>query len=197
MDLAPGRKGFMSTQRRENRWQRISCTHGAGVSRVPGDRSSSRGWRVSGHADTAPVAQHGGAQARVGTAPPAATAWLATNSLQSGYRTIQLVQLVRIVRIVQFVPFVMLVEFISRLAVPFAGREKQDRRHTSRRAPPSRAALGAATGTLAALRSSLSLIPSPSGLARLHPALPQFPAGKRRWTERYDGKGNLHLQHAA
>jgi hypothetical protein len=187
----------MSTQRRENRWQRTSCTHGAGVSRVPGDRSSSWGWRVPGHANPAPTAQHGRAQAKVGTAPPAAAAWLATNSLQSDYRTMQLIQLVRLVRIVQFVPFFLLVEFFSRLAYPSAGREKQNRRHTSRSAPPSGAALGAASGTLAALRSSLSFIPSPSGLDRLHPTLPQFPAGERRWTERYDGKGNLHLLHAA
>ena len=45
--------------------------------------------------------------------------------------------------------------------------------------------------------SSLPHIPSPSGLARLHPTLPQVPAGRRRWAERYDGKGNLYLQHAA
>jgi hypothetical protein len=27
--------------------------------------------------------------------------------------------------------------------------------------------------------------------------LPRVPAGRRRWAERYDGKGNLYLQHAA
>jgi hypothetical protein len=27
--------------------------------------------------------------------------------------------------------------------------------------------------------------------------LPWLPAGRRRWAERYDGKGNLYLQHAA
>jgi hypothetical protein len=27
--------------------------------------------------------------------------------------------------------------------------------------------------------------------------LPQFPAGRRRRAERYDGKRDLHLQHAA
>jgi hypothetical protein len=27
--------------------------------------------------------------------------------------------------------------------------------------------------------------------------LPRVPAGRRRWAERYDGKGNMYLQHAA
>ncbi len=45
--------------------------------------------------------------------------------------------------------------------------------------------------------SSLPPIPFPSGLARLHPTLPQFPAGKHRRAERYDGKRDLHFQHAA
>jgi len=44
---------------------------------------------------------------------------------------------------------------------------------------------------------SLPPIPLASCLALLHPALPQFPAAKRRRAERYDGKRDLHLQHAA
>ena len=36
-----------------------------------------------------------------------------------------------------------------------------------------------------------------SGSASSHPALPQAPTGVRRRAERYDGKGNLYLQHAA
>jgi hypothetical protein len=40
-------------------------------------------------------------------------------------------------------------------------------------------------------------IPSPSGLARLHPSLPRVPAALSSRTERYDGKRDLHLQHAA
>jgi hypothetical protein len=162
MDLEPGRIGFMSTQRRENRWQRTSCTQRAGASRVPGDRSLSPGWRASGHANPAPIAQHGRAHAKVGTAPPATRAWLATNSLQSDHRTIRLV--------------------------------KQNIRRSS---PSPRTGCRAASAILATHRSSLSFIPSPSGFVCLHPTLPQFPAGKRRWTERYDGKGNLHLLYAA
>ena len=65
----------MSTQRRENRWQRISCTESAGA---------------SGLASRAPITRHR-ARASGGTAPPATSAWLATNSLQSGYRIVQLV----------------------------------------------------------------------------------------------------------
>ncbi len=40
-------------------------------------------------------------------------------------------------------------------------------------------------------------IPSPPGSARLHPTSPRAPAVYGCRTERHDGKGNLHLQHAA
>jgi len=166
----------MSTQRRENRWQHRSCTQRAGASE---------------HGNSAPIARHGRAHAKVGTAPPAKSAWLATNSLQSDHRTIQIVQLVRIVQ------FVQLVRFLSHLAVQSAVRERHEKRHNARSSTPSGASVSAATGTLTTPGSSHSFIPSPSGLVRLHPTLPRFPAGKRRWTERYDGKGNLHLLHAA
>jgi len=55
----------------------------------------------------------------------------------------------------------------------------------------------AASSLTATSRSFLPLIPRPPVLASLHPALPQFPAAKRSRTERYDGKRDLHLQHAA
>jgi hypothetical protein len=48
-----------------------------------------------------------------------------------------------------------------------------------------------------AYRSSLSPISILPGSAHLHPTLPQAPAGYRRWAERYDGKRNLHFEHAA
>ena len=158
MDLEPGRIGFMSTQRRENRWQRTSCTQRAETSSILGDESLSLVWKVSGNASPGPVAQHGRAYATVGTAP----IWLATNSLQSDYSNLQLA-----------------------------------RQNIRRSSPPSGAGCGAAFATLATHRSSLPRIPSPSGFVCLHPTLPQFPAGKCRWTERYDGKGNLHLLYAA
>jgi hypothetical protein len=53
------------------------------------------------------------------------------------------------------------------------------------------------SSSTAARRSSLPLIPLPSVLVSLHPALPQFPAARGSRTERYDGKRDLHLQHAA
>jgi hypothetical protein len=43
----------------------------------------------------------------------------------------------------------------------------------------------------------LSAHPLPAAASRLHPALPHVPAALSCRTERYDGKGNLHLQHAA
>jgi len=55
----------------------------------------------------------------------------------------------------------------------------------------------AATGTPATPRSSLSHILIPSGFTHIHSTLPQVPAGFSRWAERYDGKRDLHFQHAA
>src|SRR5271157_1175536 len=66
----------MSTQRRENRWQRTNCTKRAGA---------------LGQKNFAPIARKARAYATVGTAPPHTAEWLATNSLQSDYRTTQLV----------------------------------------------------------------------------------------------------------
>jgi hypothetical protein len=167
----------MSTQRRENRWQRTSCTASAGASRAPGDSSSSLGWGVSGQAIPSPLARFGCADATVGTAPPGSPArfhpsdkdlspesqeQLATISLQSDYRIVQLVL------------------HVLRLG-----------------SPPFRASFGAETGTPANHGLSPRHIGSLSGLARLHPTLTRVPAGRRRWAERYDGKGNMHLQHAA
>ena len=178
----------MSTQRRENRWQRTSCTQRAETSSILGDESLSLVWKVSGNASPGPVAQHSRALAKVGTAPirfhpsdkdlspgtpdlfhpsdkdlsPGTPGWLATNSLQLDYSNLQLA-----------------------------------RQNIRRSSPPPGAGCGAAFDPLATHRSSFSRIPSPSGLVCLHPTLPRFPAGKRRWTERYDGKGNLHLLYAA
>ncbi len=161
MDLEPGRIGYMSTQRRENRWQRTSCTERA---------------RASGTLPTW-IAPQGRAFATDGTAPPRTAAcfhpsdkspspgapeWLATNSLQSDHLTVQ-------------------------LAV-------QDYRRGS---PPSGAGRHAESGRPAAFRSSLPHLPAPPVFEPLHLLLPQFPADKCRWTERYDGKRDLHLQHAA
>ena len=74
---------------------------------------------------------------------------------------------------------------------------RQDLRRTSRSSPPIRAGLRATTGTRATHRSSLPLTPSPSVLETLHPFRPNDPAGKCRWTERYDGQRDLHFLYAA
>ena len=145
MDLEPGRIGFMSTQRRENRWQRRSCTANA---------------EESGRNRPPSLARHAPANATVGTAPPH-SAWLATNSLQSDYRTTRLV-----------------------------------RRELQRSSPPPGAGLCVGSSD-PALGPSLPHIPLPSGFACFHPSSPQAPTGRRRWAERYDGKRDLHLQHAA
>jgi hypothetical protein len=49
----------------------------------------------------------------------------------------------------------------------------------------------------AGFRSSHRLTPIPSVLASVHPPLTNHPAGKCRWTERYDGKRDLYFQYAA
>ena len=195
MDLEPGRIGFMNTQRREDRWQRITCTQRAGASPLS-DRSWSPGW-LSDDEISALIAQLSRAFAKVGTAPdwfhpsdedlspgapdwfhpsdedlsPGAPDWLATNSLQSDYRCLNLV--------------------ISAGFVCFVCKDSR------RSSPPPGNGMRAATGALTTHRSSLPFIPSPSGFVSIHPTLPQFPAGKRRWLERYDGKRDLYLQHAA
>jgi hypothetical protein len=137
---------------------------------------------VSGNSFLAPVARS--CNASGGTAPTYLSSWLATNSLQLEYRIVQLVQLAWLVQLVVLVPLVQHVQFVLGIV--------QDKRRGS---PP----LGGrkAVCTSAIFASSLSHIPLPSGLSRLHPSLPQAPAGRRRWAERYDGKRDLHLQHAA
>jgi hypothetical protein len=164
MDRATGRIGFMSTQRRENRLRRTSCT---GVSGISFSGSNVR---------------LGYAIASGGTAPPDFLVWLATISLLSGYRIVQLVQSVQLIQLVQSVQLVQPVQILRQDLLRHCGS-------------PFGSGSGAKTG-----RSANHGFPPPptlSCLARLHPNLPQVPVGRRRWTERYDGKGNLHLLHAA
>ena len=160
----------MSTQRRENRGRRTSCTDGAiGLSQI---------WFVF-------FAWFVRAIASVGTAPPNAAIGLpsasfhpsdrdlspgapkrlATNSLQLGHRITKPV--------------------------------RQEICRTSHSSPPIRAGRWVSAGTPATRRSSLPLTPAPSGLECIHLSLPHNPAGKCRWTERYDGKRDLHFLNAA
>jgi len=137
----------MSTQRRENRWQRTGCTK----------RSA-----ALEKSFPAPVVQQVRALANGGTAPPQLGTRVATISLYLDYR------------------------FVSVVC-----------RDIRRGSPP----LGAGCRTIISSKTthglSLRHIPSPSGTARLHLTSSQDPAGYRRRAERYDGKRDLYLQHAA
>ncbi len=92
MGTESGRIEFMSTQRREDRWQRTTCTACVRASGGSGDWTWLREWNAVGHRDPAPVPQAGRADASGVTASPSVRAWLATNSLQLDPSFGQLVQ---------------------------------------------------------------------------------------------------------
>jgi hypothetical protein len=148
MDRVPGRIGFMSTQRRENRWRHIDCSDSA---------------EVLGNAIPDPKAGRVRANASGGTAPPGFPARLATNSLQLGYGIVRLVQFVQFVQFVCLVQIVQLVQFV-RSGLRFSS-------------PPFGAGVGATAGRPADHGSSLRHSPSPPGLSRLRLTLPWVPAG--------------------
>jgi hypothetical protein len=159
----------MSTQRRENGKPQATKTHRSG--RRDRRRRDSTEF-AGGLGSIWPIflAWFARAIATVGTAPPQKAIrlnaeWLATKSLQSDYRTIQLVR-----------------QAFSR---------------PSRSSPPPQAGLSATTGSSATRRLSPRFTPIPSVIELLHPFRPQHPAGKCRWTERYDGKRDLYFQYAA
>ena len=167
MDTRARQVRFMSTQKRENRWQRKSCTERTGVL---GGQSWSRGRTAGNDFRPTHVARFASVIASGQTAPLvsilwSAFAWLATKFLPSDHHLGQLVRPVL----------------------------KADRRGSAPPRVPNRAALG----TQASPRSSLPHIPYPSGSPRLHPTLPHAPAGHRRRAERYDGKRDMYFQHAA
>ena len=158
MDRKPGRIGFMSTQRRENRstpatetcrrgpryrWRRTSCTRRSEVSGIFSPSPVARCTCSIASGRTASVSHPSDQDLSPGT-----PVRLATNSLQSDYRIVQLVQVVLFVC--------------------------QDVRQLS---PPFGAGPGVTTETPATHGSSPPHIPSPSGHARLHPTLPRVPAG--------------------
>jgi hypothetical protein len=79
---------------------------------------------------------------------------------------------------------------------------RQEISRKSRTWAPIRAEHCVAGGSSATHRSwikrfSLRLTLAPSVLERLRPSLPHHPAGKCRWTERYDGKRDLYFLNAA
>ena len=160
----------MSTQKRENRWQRKTCTERAGVRVYPHPAHSARNACAIANGGTAPLLSllwvawawfHSSDK----DLSPGAPGWLATNFLQSDHHIRQLVQ-------------------------PALEANR-------RGSPPPWAGRHAAFGTPASPRSSLSPIPFPSGFAPLLLPLPQAPVGNRRRAERYDGKRDMYFLHAA
>jgi hypothetical protein len=167
MDSRARQVRFMSTQKRESRWQRKSCTERTGVF---GGQSWSQGRTTGNDPRPTHVARFASAIANGQTAPLvsilwSAFAWMATKFLRSDHLLGQLVRPVL----------------------------KADRRGSAPPRVPNRAALG----THASPRSSLPYLPYPSGSPGFHPTLPHAPAGWRRRAERYDGKRDMYFQHAA
>jgi hypothetical protein len=167
MDTRARQVRFMSTQKRESRWQRKNSTERMGVL---GGQFWSRGRTIRNDPRPTHVARFVCAVANGQTAPLvsilwSAFAWMATKFLRSDHLLGQLVRPVL----------------------------QADRRG----APTPRVRSRAALSTQASPRSSLPHIPYPSGSARLHPTLPHAPAGYRRRAERYDGKRDMYFQHAA
>ena len=138
-------------------------------------------WRFSGQIPDHPVPllATGLRRRQRWNGPAGFSAWLATKSLLSDYRIVQLS---------------LSLCLYSCSASPACTASPASLHHCS---PLFGFSFGVETSTSATYGSSMPHIPSPSGLARLHPTLPRVPAGRRRWAERYDGKGNLYLQHAA
>jgi hypothetical protein len=168
MDRAPGRIGFMSTQRRACRPQRTFRTKCARMMEQTGSSFERRFGRTIVSGVTAPLmsiirlawAWLLGSDAGMS---PGAQDRVATNSLPSDHRSKTLARL------------------RSRCGSPpmrAAGRIEE----------PS----GSATPWSSTLHS-----PKLPARTRLHLPLPHAPAGQNRWAERHDGKGNLHIQHAA
>lgn len=167
MDRAPGRIGFMSTQRRASRSRQDYRTKNEAIMELTGSTFGT---------------SFGGAAIGI-TAPLMSISWLAwallllseaqasrgaqdrvaTNFLLSDHR------------------FKTLDRFVSRRRFPPLNAETRD----------------GVTALPAKYRSSMLHIPKLPPRTRIHPSLPEAPTGERRWAERYDGKGNLHFQHAA
>jgi hypothetical protein len=148
--IAPGRIGYMSTERREGLWPVRSLVNiGATGFEIPDPCASRR--ETSSQGQTARPEVNSGS--------------VGHKSLQLDCRSLELVRL----RVFRF-------------------------RHGS---PPSTGSHIDQPDSRALLRLSHSPTPSPSGIARLHRTLPQAPTAQSWRPERYDGKGNLYLQHAA
>jgi hypothetical protein len=167
MDRAPGRIGFMSTQRRASRSRRTNRTECAEMMGQTGSTFGTRFGRSIANGATAPLtpiiwlAWAWLLQCDAGMSPEARDR-VATDSLLSDHR---------------FEPLARLNSRCGSPPLKVEGRTEES-------APP------------ATHWSSTPHIPKLPARTRLHLPLPHAPAGQNRWAERYDGKGNLHIQHA-
>lgn len=171
MGAAPGRIGFMSTQKRESR------SKPAGQLIRGGDwRCRQRQRCADREGAKALIARYVCAGADGGTAP-----------IRSALRSMWMWMATIFLRADQlpgnFARPVFVAELSGSPPTPVC--------------PPRRAPRLSAYGRPASPRSSLPPVPFPSGLARLYRNLPQAPAAYRRRAERYDGQGNLYFVHAA
>jgi hypothetical protein len=161
MDRRPGRIGFMSTQRRENRSVQATAICRVGF-RCRWRTGSRHREGAVGRLSPAPVTRYGQAHANGLTAQPQASVVFATDSLHKDRHIVRLVR--------QDV---------------CSGTKPLWKCRSTQAGPP------------AAHRYPRSLLSLLSGNAPLHVTLPQAPAGRRRWAERYDGKRDLYFKHAA
>ena len=147
--IAPGRIGFMSTQRWEDHSRLAQCKERAGWLEKRSATSPARVLPAIASGQTAP--------------PVRFPAWAATESLQLDRVSQQPVRLVLL---------------DMRPGSPPPGQ-------TASRRPVRGGRLG------------YPPIPHPATTARFHLTLPRVPAAFRCRTERYDGKRDMHFQHAS
>jgi hypothetical protein len=91
----PAGQGFMSTQRRESRWRRTSCTGHAIRFGNTFSRLAARQTCAAACGGTAPPVSSASFHPSDEDLSPGASEWLATNSLQLGYRIVKLFLIVR------------------------------------------------------------------------------------------------------
>ena len=167
-ETGPGRIGFMSTQKRASRSPRATgCCRDGWFRR----QCTSCTERVEGRGRSVfpSPARFGCAAAGGGTAPLWSIIWSIGVWVATNFLQADLA-------IGQRVPLLLTAD---------------------RRVSPTHFPRIGAPGVTNSPRSSLPPIPFPSGLTRLHWTLPQAPAADQRRAERYDGKRDLYLLHAA
>jgi len=170
--IAPGRIGFMSTQRREDRAAPATAA-GRGASWSGSFTRSKDRAGILGSQFPSSAARDLSGNTLSRTAPPARfPAVIPADDFRSG-----------------------IAGQAATNSLRTDCRNQEPVRPYRFGSPPMRQAdLRRSIGEYASGDPPISL---PAVSARLHPALPCVPAARRCRTERYDGKGNLHFQHAA